>query len=914
MRDRVLNWIGELAWRQPILIIALATVLAGSSVFYANRTIKLNANTDDLIAPDRPYMKQYRAFLDEFGDLEFMYVVVENSTRPNSSDSAPQSEPSRVETVVEALDARLRMIADLPAVFSAIEPAEQLRIATRARKSAVDPAPALPDDVLKNLTNAADGVATLMSAQSAAPVVARANQLLAQLIREGSSMTAQEQLRTGASATFLLNAVAAANEHAKAQRDFEQFMAGNLKREYFTSPSGRFYFIMIMPAKDYSSLSVIEEPLAKIRNVIEQVKKEFPDVNIGLTGKPVLQADEMATSNDDMTKASVLAFVLCAMCFVLMIGGILRPMLAMFAFLIGSAWTYGAAAFIVGQLNLLSIVFMLVLIGVAFDYGVHVISRYKEHRATNSVHDSIVGAVITAVRGNITGAFTSSTVFFMALFTSFQGLRELGVIAGIGLLLCLIAISLVLPAMLALIDRRKSTPGISASNDARPAIDGDVRSGILGFAIRRSSLVLGIALLMTVALAVFTGGLRFEFNLLELQARGLESVEWEHRILEDSTSASWFGAAVADSPDEARDLVSRAQKQPAIGVVHSVFDAVSTQRLLQPEIREQLQQAIADATNQNPSIEQATWNVQDLQQAIESLNVMAIGASTQSQEAAQELRGISSDLIGLVDQLKANGDETRARIDTTLLQIGQGLRHVIEGNQLSLREALPDAVAQQYMSPHGRYLVAMHPKENVWEYEPMRQFIAQLREIDPQITGAPITHFESLGEMQRSFMIMSILALAVIVVIVWLDFRDWRDVVLALTPLLLSLAWTAGLMGLFDISFNLANFFSVPILIGLGVDASVHVLHRYHEGGPTRLSLGATRRAVILTALTTIIGFGCLLIAQHRGLRSLGLVMSIGSTCGLIASAFVLPTLLVWLERHGRRSPDVVAVERGRVV
>jgi predicted RND superfamily exporter protein len=118
-------------------------------------------------------------------------------------------------------------------------------------------------------------------------------------------------------------------------------------------------------------------------------------------------------------------------------------------------------------------------------------------------------------------------------------------------------------------------------------------------------------------------------------------------------------------------------------------------------------------------------------------------------------------------------------------------------------------------------------------------------------------------------------------------------------PLSIGLLWTFGLMGLLDVPFNLANFFSVPIILGLGVAGSVQILHRYHEGGPTRLSLGATRRAVVLSSLTTIVGFGALLIAHHRGLRSLGLAMTLGMTACMLASLVILPAMLALLERRG---------------
>jgi predicted RND superfamily exporter protein len=196
----------------------------------------------------------------------------------------------------------------------------------------------------------------------------------------------------------------------------------------------------------------------------------------------------------------------------------------------------------------------------------------------------------------------------------------------------------------------------------------------------------------------------------------------------------------------------------------------------------------------------------------------------------------------------------------------------------------------------------LHPKEDVWEYEPMQRFIGDLRAVDANVTGVPITHFESLGEMQRAFLLMSLLALGAIIVLLAIDFRSVIDVALALTPLPLGLIWMLEIMALIGVSFNLANFFAVPMLIGLSVDSAVHILHRYHESGD-RLNMGHTRRAVILTALTTIIGFGALIIAHHRGLRSLGLVMAIGSTSCMLASVIVLPALLAWRER-GKQKTD----------
>jgi uncharacterized protein len=596
-----------------------------------------------------------------------------------------------------------------------------------------------------------------------------------------------------------------------------------------------------------------------------------------------------------MTRASIIAFVLCAILFMLMIGGIRRPLLAMLAFGMGAAWTYGFATLAVGQLNLLSLVFMLVLVGVGLDYGVHVINRYQEFLARGEgVHESIRGAVRTAVRGNITGALTSSVVFFMALLTTFQGLRELGLIAGAGLILCLIAMSVVLPALLAIVEGGRATKRHPMPPE--PQTSADVNLGRAdALLLRHARSILAAAAIVTVALGSITvlgsgAGGRFEYNLLNLQAQGLESIEWERRILNDSAAASWFGAVMADSQSQAVRFIERARGRATIGMVRSVFDIVEPDTPQRDVWR-------ASLHSQDPLRAQGD-GVTDVQAALAQANAKLQLIAQAALARAPDETGALRALHDRLQSMDVNHPATRAGLDATLRAIAHSLRLMLEGDRLPLREALPDAARDQFISASGRLLVMLHPKGDVWDYPSMRAFVADLRAVDANVTGVPITHFESLGEMRRAFITMSLLALIAIVGLLAIDFRDVRDVLLALAPLVVGIIWTIGLMRLLGVSFNLANFFAVPMLIGLGVDSAVHILHRYHEGtgGAERLHFGRTRRAVILTALTTIIGFGALIIAHHRGLQSLGLVMAIGSTACMLASIVILPALLALRE------------------
>lgn len=879
VRDRVLTSLADFICRRPWLVVIVGALLSIASIVYASTSLRLNANLDDLISRDRPYVREYRRFVEEFGDLEYILIAIDAS-----------HDRAAAERAADALLTNLRAIPGLPDVHGVISPEEQRRIATRA----------MNDEQLREFALAAGAYPALRSGD-ALRVLNEADATLNQLIAGGLTMSEAQQQSTGASAVLMLKAVAAANTDGASHRELASLIDPPAP-EYLRSETGRLLFINILPVKDYSTLSVIEEPLAQIREAIAAVRREFPGVDIGLTGKPVLQYDEMATSNDDMTKASIIAFVLCAILFMLMIGGVKRSLLAVIAFSMGAAWTYGFATLAVGQLNLLSLVFMLVLVGVGLDYGVHVISRYHEFRKHGSnTEEALRGAIVTAVKGNITGALTSSVVFFMAFFTTFQGLRELGLIAGGGLMLCLIAMSVVLPALLAIVERRKPATmpeqpaGMLDEDLAEASRSGHGRSE--AWFVRHARGVLVGAAIITLAFifAPISGhGLRFEFNLLKLQAEGLESINWERRILDDSAAQSWFGAAIAKDQTQARKFIARAKERPTIGRVRSVFDVIQPDSPQRDTWRAALHATEADSPGLAPDNARTDLTA-TLAQAIAKLQLVAQGAALRAPDDAKQL----SALVRELQSIDLSDDATRQSMNATLAAIAISLNAMLEGDQLPLREAMPAAVRDQFIARDGRLLVMLHPKDNVWELAPMQEFVADLRAVDANVTGVPITHIESLGEMLRAFIVMSILALLAIIALLAMDFRSSRDVLLALTPLIVGLVWTVEAMGLLGLSFNLANFFAVPMLIGLGVDSAVHILHRYHEGDDRfdRLHLGHTRRAVILTALTTIIGFGALVIAHHRGLYSLGLIMAIGSAACMISSIIILPALLAWRER-----------------
>jgi hypothetical protein len=197
--------------------------------------------------------------------------------------------------------------------------------------------------------------------------------------------------------------------------------------------------------------------------------------------------------------------------------------------------------------------------------------------------------------------------------------------------------------------------------------------------------------------------------------------------------------------------------------------------------------------------------------------------------------------------------------------------------------------------------VQYFPRHDAWEERWLAQFIADVRQVDPAATGVPVTQLESIVDMRDAFLRVSWLSIIAVTLIAWLDFRRTGAALLATATVLAGVGMSLGVMPALGVELNLANFFAIPMLIGLGIDSAIHIIHRAHEDPR---GLGGTVRAVAFTAITTAIGFGALVFAEHRGMRSLGLVMGVGSLCCMYVACVVLPLVLV----AGQKSSDCTAV------
>jgi uncharacterized protein len=212
---------------------------------------------------------------------------------------------------------------------------------------------------------------------------------------------------------------------------------------------------------------------------------------------------------------------------------------------------------------------------------------------------------------------------------------------------------------------------------------------------------------------------------------------------------------------------------------------------------------------------------------------------------------------------------------------------------------LPETLRTRFVGVTGKQLIQVYPKKDIWGRQAQQEFIQELRRVDKKVTGTPVELLEYTTLLKNSFEQAAFYSLGAIAVLVFLHFRMISCVILSLIPVAVGALWMVGLMGLLHIPFNPANVMTLPLIIGIGVTNGIHILNRFAEEQHPSILARSTGKAVLVSGLTAIAGFGSLILAQHRGIRSLGVIMSIGIGTCMIVGLTLLPAILNLLDRHG---------------
>ncbi|MBI4661897.1 MAG: MMPL family transporter [Verrucomicrobia bacterium] len=660
--------------------------------------------------------------------------------------------------------------------------------------------------------------------------------------------------------------------------------------EYITFAHGKIYLVTARAQRPELDNLAVE----RLRELVFQTQSEVPGVNVGITGESVLEFDEMRQSQRDSVVASVFSLVMVALIFGCAYRETGRPVKATVCLVVGLVYTMGYTTLAVGHLNILTVTFLPMLIGLAIDFGIHLITRYEEElRRGQSVREALEKAMVNTGLGIFTGCFTTAGAFMAMGFTDFKGIQEMGIITGGGLLVCLAPMLTLLPVLLLRGHQ-------NVMDQQAPRIDRRAR-------IER--LWLERPLAVTVAALVLCGlsytqfrKVFFDYNLLNMQARGLPAVDFEKKLIDGASKSVLYGAVIADSASEAVRLETQITNLTSVASVDSLSRFLVEDPARKLPLVRQIKESLAtvhfaqlDLRPLKPSEVSETFYITGgyLGQAAQVVEKEG------DEKLLQELNALRNAINELLRRI-GSGDPERIAAQLTAFQKAlfadlqetfAALRSQDDREALRI-EDLPQTLRKRFIGSTGKHLLQVYPKENVWQRDKQEAFVKELRQIDPNVTGTPVQLYEYTTLLKESYEEAAWYALGAVAVLVFIHFRRVSSVILALLPVGVGSVWMVGLMGVLEVPFNPANIMTLPLVVGIGVTNGVHILNRYAEELNPGILAKSTGKAVLISGLTTIAGFGSLIPSKHQGIASLGVVMTVGVATCMVAALTFLPCLL----------------------
>lgn len=894
------------AW--PRLFLSIAAILCSLSIYLAITQLNYQTSRDDLMNPNIECQRRWRAYLQEFGQDDDIVVVIQGNDQKQMIAMLEQI-ASRIRQHSDKFDrlfykVDLRQLQNRALLYLPLEEIKSIAENLTSPKG-LQPLLEIPFawqgfSLRVLLGEAHQRVHSITDKQLSNEDRRFLKELLAITRSANRSLNNPKEYHNPWSAIPGLTA------EGKGQGPDNDLME---KPRYFFSDDQTLAFLLVRAVPGQESYLGAHAQVSLLRQILNEEQQSTTDIQMGLTGLPVLEVDEMLASKAGTENASWMALIGVTLLYVIVFRTWRWPFYTVSTLVVGALLTLGWLTLTVGHLNLLSATFAVMIIGMG-DYGILWVARYMQERDSANLEEMprrqrILEALrITTVKVGpsiVTASLTTGLAFFAVMLTDFQGMAELGWIAGCGVMLCAISCFTVLPALLLWMD------AMPESNRSRMVLA--YLPDLQPWPIRRSWRVLAIGTIMTLGIGYFAFRINYDQNLLNLQARGLDSVHWEETLLERTSGASWHAVTYTDHREQAIKLHKKMEQLPEVSRVIEIASLIPGEPSLQREkasYLQTIQQQLRNLPRRGQDIQPQPWlNVQTLpKKQIKSLQsaCQTLMPSLRVQEDQMLLQRLSETLNQFQSQLSTLTDrQARDRLllfdrlmVNDLSESLHQLRDVSKPGSITLDD-LPAYLKERYLSPNGKWLLRVFAKNSLWEEEPLTQFVHAVQQVDPQATGKPFTTREGLKTMKVSFQWAGLYALIAIVIVLSLDFRAWLPTIVTLIPLVSGALLALGVMTLLGWNLNPANMIALPLLVGVGVDNGVHVVHDYltcrKQGRPYRLSR-ATGKGILVAGLTTMLGFGALTFSPHRGLAGMGLLLTLGVGCCMAAALLLLPALL----------------------
>ncbi len=899
MRDKLLTGLAKThakhPWRMLLIVTVLTAIMAALST-----QLSVTMRWSDLLPSDDPRTVQFNKIIEEFTSSTSIVVVV-------------QGEEQRIKQFADALAPKLKVLTNPDDNQSYIK-----RVDYKAEPDFIRDHGLLlmKEKDLKNMKKVftdpnLKGFLTNLN-----------NAMEKEYIGDEASMSTREKednavIFLDGIETFVITLTdyISGNDVAaeKARYAADKILLGE---PYFLSYDEKALIMNAIPNFSMMDTEMMVKGTDAVQEVLDEQLQYYPDVSAGLTGMIPIGHDEMVYSEQSLGYTSLIALVAILIMLIIAFRMWLAPVIALFNLLIGILWAIGITAVLVGQLNIMTQMMAVILLGLGIDFAIHIISGFTEQRALGlSISEAMVNTFLKSGKGVITGALTTSFAFLTMIISSSRGMKEMGIVTGIGLLAILIETLLFLPVLLVFRERIRSRKKIK-----KPSRDLSFRFlGNTGQWLgKRYRFTLITALILTALLTWAATQITFDQNYLNIEPEGLTSIVLQDTVMDKFDMSMDYAMVLADDVDQSRQFAERYRDLPSVAMVEdiSIYLPSSDQQekrrphietihkmLRESRIRERV--TLAGLPVIRRQIERLEMNV------IEMQDMAFLGGQDKVDNKCKQIVGAPGKphSLNLIQELLSLlAEKNNKQVAEGLSAFQQSFAPHFKATALRMCNTAPISLAQLPESILDRYsnqsrdqfLLTVFPAGSIWKNaEFLERFSEDMERVTEKATGMPPIFRALIEIIARDGRNAVLLTLVIVFLLLWFDFHSARNALLALIPLASGLLWMVGLMYLTGQQFTVMNVMGLPMILGIGIDDGVHIVHRWVHEGRQQLNIifASTGKAILLTSLTTMLAFGSLVFSIWRGFAHLGGALFVGVAACFLTTVLFLSGIIGWIER-----------------
>jgi len=883
--DRLLTWWVSTACSKTHWVLIIAMLLSAGAFEYTTHHLGFNTNTNDMLSADLPFRQSYHRFEQGFPQYTHNILVVIDAANAEKARTAAKKLASALE--------------QQPSLFSSVY---------LPRANAFMERHALLYQSMDKLEQSADDLAAMqpfLGRLQADPGISGLFLLLKEAVEAEGGTDAVDITPIVTPVSAAISAVM--NQTHKPVSWQALMQSGDAQ----AIAKQRQQFILLQPRMDFSKLLAARPAMQAVKRAAARLQLDAEHgVRVRLTGSAAMSHDELVSVSSGAGAAALLALLLVGVLLTIGLGSFRFVVATLVCLMIGLLLTAAFAALIIGHLNLISVAFAVLYIGLGVDYAIHLCLRCREIEKTGQSTTSALWQAAHDVGMSLfLCAITTAIGFYCFAPTDYTGVSELGIISGSGMFISLAVTLTLLPAMLCFWNSMWPTrrePVITH----KEAISWRLPTAFSPHA--RSIRLMAVALALIAA--IWMPQARFDYNPINLRDQSSESiVTYKDLVAGHNVSPSSIMVLTSDAA-RVHVLEQQLGRLDTVDQTISLFDFIPSHQDEKLDMIDQMSLMLGLESGTSPHAHKPAPLAKQLN---------AIGQLQSALNARHTDHAMDKSLRQLQQRLQAFSHWLAGHPARQQQQIMAGLEHDLLGTlpatldllQTALKaepvslQRIPVELRHRWLSESGLYRIEVAPKADIGDIHNLRRFVDQVRAIAPNATGAPVFTLEAGDAVIHAFVQAFVIAFVLIFLLLLLLLRSFADSVLILLPLLLAALLTIAGAVLLDIPFNFANVIALPLLLGIGVDNGIHMVQRFRtmqsyfqsqpdnskpQPDPYELLHSSTSKAVVLSALTTICSFGALSFSPHQGTADMGQLLTLGVVMILICTLVVLPAFLQW--------------------